>query len=578
MSPSTPSPDAPPRPSAERRGCAFCLSSAFIGLGVLFLLLAAAWTLLSLPSLEPRIALSFLRLFDGLRNALLWTATGFLSAGFAVCAVGAVETGRIRSRGLAILCAALLAVGSVASFVGAGISVAAWVASRCVCDAFGDDAYPGLIVLPGFRYHPATPWSGATYEAWVSFEAASPEFFCENSERAAPDEARRAIRKACRAFPAFRPNSRETVFITGENGVPRWRIVLGARGAECVVLAENGDDARDEGIVTLAQVRSVPGRPPLLLRTYAVSNGLRRSIVFDRPDPWASTVWFATFCTNSLLPDGGWDSQWLAPFRERAARRIRVPSGGVAEFTVELPDDRRPRALLVPVRETGFRGRRMFCAAFPPELPDPRIPCRHQGVGVVGLPVEYPPDPRFEKPFLRLEFKGPDRYSYKGREYSFAQLRSALEKNGPMGPTVLLDLPDKAPAREWFRLRDLCSESGVLSLLTATDGAAVPIPNAMGHEWRWEIPDPIDVPPGTPPPPPDPFRPGRLGIFEDGSFAVDSLPCPAADLHERISEATDGGIRGLVIWCHRNAPYGSLRRAIGAYWDIGGISFWAWTE
>lgn len=112
-------------------------------------------------------------------------------------------------------------------------------------------------------------------------------------------------------------------------------------------------------------------------------------------------------------------------------------------------------------------------------------------------------------------------------------------------------------------------------MLTATDGAAVPIPNPMGAEWRWEEGDVI-VPPGTPPPPPDPFRPARLGIREDGSFVVDGRPCPAADLHERISEATDGGTRALLIWCHRNAPYGALRSAIGAYWDIGGISFWAW--
>lgn len=334
-------------------------------------------------------------------------------------------------------------------------------------------------------------------------------------------------------------------------------------------------DARDEGIVTLAQVRTAPGRPPLLLRTYAVSNGLRRSIVFDRPDPWSSTVCFGTFCTNSLLPDGGWDGPWWTSFRERTAQRIRVPSGGVAEFTVELPDDRRPRALILPVQETGFRGRRLFCAAFPPELPDPRIRCRPVGGGVVGLPVDPPPDLRIEKPFLRLELTGQDRYSFKGREYSFMQLGRALEKNGRLGPAVLLDLPDQAPAREWFRLRELCEESGVLSMLTATDGAAVPIPNPMGAVWRWGVEDPI-VPPGTPPPPPDPFRPGDLAVLEDGSFFVDGLPCPAADLHERISEATDGGTHALLIRCHRNAPYGALRRAIGAYWDIGGISFWAW--
>ena len=330
MSPSTPSPDAPPRPSAERRGCAFCLSSAFIGLGVLFLLLAAAWTLLSLPSLEPRIALWFLRLFDGLRNALLWTAAGFLSAGFAVCAVGVVETGRIRSRRLALLCAALLAVGSVASFVGAGISVAAWVASRCVCDAFGDDAYPGLIVLPGFRYHPATPWSGATYEAWVSFEAASPEFFCENSERAAPDEARRAIRKACRAFPAFRPDPREIVFVTGENGVPRWRIVLGARGAECVVLSETAGKAPKptaaptECPLPQMELRSTKYAKEFVL---AVSNRCDRTISIQTEGE--ETVLFGI----EFLVDGQW--KWDGICLNDCFTWCQIPPNGAREFRLE---------------------------------------------------------------------------------------------------------------------------------------------------------------------------------------------------------------------------------------------------
>lgn len=117
--------------------------------------------------------------------------------------------------------------------------------------------------------------------------------------------------------------------------------VVAAAIAVAGVRALRPAGARDEGIVTLAQVRTAPGRPPLLLRTYAVSNGLRRSIVFDRPDPWSSTVCFGTFCTNSLLPDGGWDGPWWTSFRERAAQRIRVPDPSGLPCCSTFPTKRR---------------------------------------------------------------------------------------------------------------------------------------------------------------------------------------------------------------------------------------------
>ena len=86
------------------------------------------------------------------------------------------------------------------------------------------------------------PWSGSSYAAWTEFRAASPRFFCEETdsgaERVGADVAQLAIRKARKTFPDFRPEPGETVFVVARNGAPRWTIVLGDNPSECVVLAE----------------------------------------------------------------------------------------------------------------------------------------------------------------------------------------------------------------------------------------------------------------------------------------------------------------------------------------------------
>ena len=215
-----------PAPSAPRANVvSIPLPVLCFELTALSLALGVAGLLLSLP-------------FLGI--AFLWAAGGFLLASVAVRAVRAGKNGGKRT--LAFACTAVLAVASFYSFFSAVSSFAAWRAPYDISDAFGDDAYPGLIEIVGFRYHPPTPWSESSYEARTEFRAASPRFFCEETdsgaERVGADVARLAIRKARKAFRAFRPDSGEAVFVVARNGAPRWTIVLGENPSECVVLAE----------------------------------------------------------------------------------------------------------------------------------------------------------------------------------------------------------------------------------------------------------------------------------------------------------------------------------------------------
>ncbi len=217
---------APPEPRAD--AVSVLLARVCFAWAAALALLSVAWLAFSFPRI--------------LGAAVFLAAGGFLFAGAFVRALVAGGRGEIRPRFLASACAAVFAVCSAFSFAASWFSVAEWRAPYDICEAFGDDAYPGLIGIVGFRYHPPMPWSGSSYAAWTEFRAASPRFFCEETdsgaERAGADVARLAIRKARKTFPDFRPEPGETVFVVARNGAPRWTIVLGDNPSECVVLAE----------------------------------------------------------------------------------------------------------------------------------------------------------------------------------------------------------------------------------------------------------------------------------------------------------------------------------------------------
>ncbi len=217
---------APPAPRAD--AVSVLLARVCFAWAAALALLSVAWLAFSFPRI--------------LGAAVFLAAGGFLFAGAFVRALVAGGRGEIRPRFLATACAAVFAVCSAFSFAASWFSVAEWRAPYDICEAFGDDAYPGLIGIVGFRYHPPMPWSGSSYAAWTEFRAASPRFFCEETdsgaERAGADVARLAIRKARKTFPDFRPEPGETVFVVARNGAPRWTIILGDNPSECVVLAE----------------------------------------------------------------------------------------------------------------------------------------------------------------------------------------------------------------------------------------------------------------------------------------------------------------------------------------------------
>lgn len=322
------------------------------------------------------------------------------------------------------------------------------------------------------------------------------------------------------------------------------------------------------GVVTLRQTAVVPGRFPLVLRTYELSNGCARPLAFYRPDAQFPLFEFQTFVTNALEPHGCWEIPPAGAFAGRPPRPIWIPAGGTASFSLELPDDRRPRRLLVPLFENALFRKRCAAVAISGEAASFQ-PTPNTGWFAV------PPTRDTTSPVLFAHDDGS--VSLDGQSRSIADIRELLgahiRRTG--GTKALVGADDHAKLGQLVDLRNLCAEEGFETAIE-TDFVPVELPNAMSDEWRLgdfenpEIENADDLAKN------DPFAPVIVRL-DGADIYVNDVLCPETNLVERLAEASDDGARALGFLWKGDEPCRSFKLVLAAYHDIGGawpFLFW----
>ena len=322
------------------------------------------------------------------------------------------------------------------------------------------------------------------------------------------------------------------------------------------------------GVVTLRQTDIAPGRFPLVVRIYELSNGCARPLAFYRPDAQFPLFEFQTFVTNALEPHGCWESPPAGAFAGRPPQPTWIPAGGTASFSLELPDDRRPRRLLVPLFENALFRKRCAAVAISGDTaifqstPD-----------ILLFPV-----PTSNTAPLPLLFAHDDgSVSLDGQSRTIADilelLRAHLRRTGWWG--ALLDADDHAKLGQLVDLRNLCAQEGFEPTI-ATDSGPVALPNTMGEEWRLgdfanpEIENAEDLAKN------DPFAPVIVRL-DGADIYVNDVLCPETNLVARLAEASDDGARSLGFLWKGDEPCRSFKLVLAAYHDIGGswpFLFW----
>ena len=319
---------------------------------------------------------------------------------------------------------------------------------------------------------------------------------------------------------------------------------------------------RAGGVVSLRQVRIEPGaRAPLVRRVYALSNGLDRPLAFYPPDVHAPLFRFETFVTNSMFRQGTWESRGEAPV-EYLPAPVWIRPGKTVEFKLDLPDDRRPRRLSVPLfGNAPFRKR---CAAV--AFSDGPRPAASRSDPAVGF-WESAAGMDGKTPSVGCDAAGG--WLLDGRASTSddvrAFLRDVTRRVLPLGVRIAAD--DAAPLSSVDTILHLCAREALASSLPVRDGF-VPLTNPMGEEWR--LGNFVDRDDREKPDPSDPFAPAEV-VLTAGSFSVNGEPCDESDLPARIAAASEDGVRAMTVFFGTSGTrYRELRLVLEAYRDIGG--------
>lgn len=324
------------------------------------------------------------------------------------------------------------------------------------------------------------------------------------------------------------------------------------------------------GVITLRQTSVVPGRFPLVVRTYELSNGCARSLAFYRPDAQFPLFEFQTFTTNARAPQGDWDGTPGGAFTGRKPKPTWISPGGTASFSLELPDDRRPRRLLVPLFENAFFRKRTAAVAV-----SDQDAWFHPAADAIWF--DLPPAKPVMSPVLSVRAGGDTLLD--GIPSTVNDIREHLRKYYCQTGSewILVEADDNATLGHLARVHNLCEEEGLVPAI-ATCFGPVRLPNAMSDEWRlgdalvdsgcWSGPESCNTN--------DPFAPVivRLDVSE---IRVNGAPCAEEDLVARLAEASDNGARALGFLWSGKEPCRSFKRVLSAYHDIGGawpFLFW----
>lgn len=323
-----------------------------------------------------------------------------------------------------------------------------------------------------------------------------------------------------------------------------------------------------DGGVTLRQRSVVPGRFPLVVRTYELSNGCARSLAFYRPDAQFPLFEFQTFTTNARAPQGEWDGTPGNAFTGRTPQPTWLPPGGTASFSLELPDDRRPRRLLVPLFENAFFRKRTAVVAVSGEKA--RLHPTDD-IGWFGFLLAKSET----SPVLSVRTDGT--ILLDGSPSSENTIRERLQTHYRQTwlSRILVELDDNATLDHLAQTFNLCGEEGLL-LSIATDSGPVALPNALSDEWRLgdfenpEIENADDLAKNGP------FAPAVVRL-DGADIYVNGVLCPETNLVERLAEASDDGARALGFLWKGDEPCRSFKLVLAAYHDIGGawpFLFW----
>ena len=164
------------------------------------------------------------------------SATGMLVAG-TIQTVSAARRPKNPRRRLAVICAVLLAVAALFGLFFASRGASALTRAGNLWNCFDPSAYPGVVKILSFHYHPATLMDGESWEAWIDFRAGSTDAFTDTLHPPARGDEAEAFRVARESFPTFRPVSDGTVHcIRAESGFKGW-IVPGDQPSRCAVIA-----------------------------------------------------------------------------------------------------------------------------------------------------------------------------------------------------------------------------------------------------------------------------------------------------------------------------------------------------
>jgi F0F1-type ATP synthase membrane subunit c/vacuolar-type H+-ATPase subunit K len=164
------------------------------------------------------------------------SATGMLVAG-TIQAVSAERRPNNPRRRLAVIGAALLAVAALFGLFFASCGANALTCAGNLWNCLGSSAYPGVVKILSFQYHPATLVDGESWEAWIEFRAGSTDAFTDTLHPAAQGDETEALRVARETFQHFRPAPDGAVHcIRAESGFEGW-IVPGESSSRCVVIA-----------------------------------------------------------------------------------------------------------------------------------------------------------------------------------------------------------------------------------------------------------------------------------------------------------------------------------------------------
>ena len=164
------------------------------------------------------------------------SAAGMLVAG-TIQAVSAARRPNNPRRCLAVVGAVLLAAAALFGLLFANHGFDVLTRAGNLWNCLGTSAYPGVVKILSFRYHPATLVDEESWEAWIEFRAGSADAFTDILRQAAPGDETEALRLARETFPTFQPAPNGTVrCVRDESGFEGW-IVSGDSPCRCVIIA-----------------------------------------------------------------------------------------------------------------------------------------------------------------------------------------------------------------------------------------------------------------------------------------------------------------------------------------------------